>query len=360
MNQSTLDNSPSTIQSKCTGCGADMKFHIETGGIVCSHCGSQQTFDDTEQVQRRKLCDDLIKGHAKWDGSAVFQCSNCGAKEVLEDKKLARQCAFCGAAQVIQINELPGIKPDSVIPFSITEDAAVARFRKWIKSRWFAPSNLKRDDVREKMHKIYTPCWSFSANTLNQYSGTLGRTVTRTVGVGKNQRTQTTTEWFNVRGTFPQSYTDIFFQSGERINNVNFTRLKPFDLKQVKVFRNEYLSGIIAEHYTRNLEQCLGDFSNFIKRDINQSIIRKYRADSTRHLNIHTTYNDRRFNYVLLPIYISNYYYRGKLFNFYVNGATGKVTGRHPKSLVKIWGLVFGIVALVVGAAIGLHFAGIV
>ena len=343
-------------QNKCTGCGAGMKYDIATGGLKCNHCGSMREFEDTDRVQRRALTNDLLNKHEKWTEARVLRCANCGATEVMNNNELSVKCAFCGSAKISPIEDLPGIKPDSVIPFQLTAQTAQDRFRKWIKGKFFAPGGFKRSDVRENINKIYTPCWSFSSRTENWYNGTLGRTVT----VQTRNGTSTRINWFRVKGVINKHYTDVFFQSGSRISSVNFNRLKPFDLKQVRVYKQEYLSGIIAEHYTRTLEQCLNEFSQFIKADIRRDIMRRYRADTVSALNVNTNFHDRHFNYVLLPVYVSNYTYKGKLFNFYVNGATGKIAGRYPKSGLKIFGLVMLGVAIVVGAGLGLWLGGVI
>jgi len=71
-------------------------------------------------------------------------------------------------------------------------------------------------------------------------------------------------------------------------------------------------------------------------------------------------FHDRRFNYVLLPLFISNYTYREKLFNFYINGATGRIAGRYPKSAAKIFGIILFGIALVAGVGAALWFGGII
>ncbi|MCL2586704.1 MAG: hypothetical protein FWE31_00505 [Firmicutes bacterium] len=365
MNQDThheevmTEQEVATIQNKCPGCGAGMFFDIESGGLRCRHCGATRDLEDGERVQRRQITDEMMKSQKKWTEAKVFSCENCGAKESVEKKEIARKCAFCGSAQVREINELPGIQPDSVIPFRITEQTAEANFKQWLKKRFFAPGSLKRTNVSKEFTKIYTPVWSFSSRTQNNYNGTLGRTVTRTVGSGQNTRTVTETRWFRVRGTMHKEYLDQLFQAGERIAPVNFNRIRPFNMTQLKVYRQEFLSGIVAEHYSKTLDQCFQEFANFVRRDISNMIVRKYRADRVGSLHVNTQYLDRRFNYVMLPIYINNYRYKDKTYQFYINGESGKVVGRYPKSGAKIAAVVLGILAVVAGTATALYFMGV-
>jgi len=348
--------SAQTRETKCTSCGAGMAFDIETGGLKCKHCGTTTEFNDTERVQRRQITNEVLGQHSKWTEARVFQCSNCGAKEVMEKKSMTVSCAFCGSNNVVASEELPGVQPDAVIPFSITEQTAVTRFKKWIRGKFFAPNAFRKGDVQKQMNKMYTPCWSFSARTENMYQGTVGRTVFRTVHTRNGTQTRSEIQWFRIHGVQWHDYKDYFYQSGERISPKNFNALKPFDLNTVRVYRQEFLSGIIAEHYTKSLETCFAEFSTFVKRDMRGRILRKHGAQHVQFLDIRTTFHDRRFNYVLLPLYISNYRFKEKLFNFYINGATGKIVGAYPKSAAKISLLVGGVIAAVVAGLAVLYF----
>ena len=313
-----------------------------------------QELNNTERVERRAMCDAIIKDHKQWTDGVVFRCTNCGAREVISKKDLSKKCAFCGSGAVVALKDLPGIQPDSVLPFRITKQTAVANYKRWKSKRWFAPNAFKKQDNDAVMNPIYSPTWSFSANTSSMYQGQLGRTHT----VHTRNGTRTTIRWFRVAGQVQQSYMDHFVQSGDRVNNANFSRLKPFDLAQIQVYRTEFLAGIVAEHYTRDIETCFSQFSGFVKADLRRRVISKYRADHVSHLDIQTQYNDRRFNYVLLPLYISHLDYKKKLYNFYINGQTGKIVGKYPKSRVKRALIGIGIMAGVGAVVFAVWFFG--
>ena len=340
------------VHHKCPGCGSSLMYDIASGNLKCQHCGTTRAMQEDNQVQRRTMCAQVLNTHKQWTDGAVFRCSNCGANNVVSKRDISKSCAFCGSNAIVQSQELPGIQPDSVIPFQITQETASQRFNQWRKKRWFVPGEFKKADLRKSMSPMYTPCWSFSAQTQSMYNGTLGRTV--------STRNGTRTQWFRVSGGIMQNYTDYFVQSGERINTKNFNNLKPFNLQLVRVYRTEFLSGIVAEHYSRDLEICFQDFAAFVRRDKQQKIMRRHNATSVSQLTINTNYHNRKFNYVLLPVYIAHYYYKNKLYNFYVNGATGKIVGKYPKSAIKITLLVVGLAALVIGVGIAAYFGGLI
>ena len=338
-------------QSKrCSGCGGSMVFDIETGNLKCERCGAMMEVDDGGAVQRRAMTQEIMKSHENWQDGAVSRCDGCGAKGVVDRKSLSKHCAFCGSARIVALNELAGIKPDSVIPFQITSETARERFTKWLKGKFFAPGAIKRLRTDEQFNAVYSSSWAFSANTYSRYAGTLGRRETRTRSVGGRTTTTTTIRYFRVSGDIAQNYRDFFVQSGDRIKSDTFNKLQPFNLSFVKAYRQEFLAGIVAEHYSRTIDICFKDFTDFIQRDLRHRILKRHHAHVVQSLTLNTNYTDKAFNYVLLPIYIANYTWKGKLYNFYVNGATGKIVGKYPLSKWKIFLVVLGAVAL---AAIG-------
>jgi DNA-directed RNA polymerase subunit RPC12/RpoP len=340
-----------TLVNKCPNCGAVMEFDIESGNLKCGHCGTVKEINNEEKVARRDISDDIIKEHDKWSENAVYRCNGCGAKQTLDKKDITRICPFCGSTNIVSLEELAGIKPDSVIPFQITKESAVNRFKKWIKSKWLAPKLFKSADLRERLNGIYMSSWSFGATAENTYNGTLGKHVTHTHRNSRGQiYTTTETRWFRVSGFISETYTDYLVQSGERISSAMFKKIQPFNLNLLKVYRQEYLSGIIAEHYSRKMDICFNEFANYIRADIIRKIIRRHNADCAGSLDIKTEYKNRKFNYVLLPIYVANYQYNKKTYNFFVNGASGEVVGKYPKSKWKVAFIVIGALLLTAAA----------
>ena len=85
------------------------------------------------------------------------------------------------------------------------------------------------------------------------------------------------------------------------------------------------------------------EIRDLIRRDIG--------GDEQRIISINTQYNDITFKHLLLPVFVSAYKYKDKLYQFLVNGRTGEVQGQRPYSWIKIAGLVV-LVAAVVGSII--------
>lgn len=74
------------------------------------------------------------------------------------------------------------------------------------------------------------------------------------------------------------------------------------------------------------------------------------------YLNVNTHYNDIKFNYILLPVWVCGYKFRDKIWSFLVNGRTGKATGKVPVSVPKaVCTAVFA--AAVIGVLVWLIFS---
>jgi hypothetical protein len=70
-------------------------------------------------------------------------------------------------------------------------------------------------------------------------------------------------------------------------------------------------------------------------------------GDEQQVTSVNSTYNDITFKHILLPVWLSSYRYKDKVYRFLVNARTGEVQGERPYSAAKIAALVITIVAVV-------------
>ena len=71
------------------------------------------------------------------------------------------------------------------------------------------------------------------------------------------------------------------------------------------------------------------------------------RADRARTTKLECQFDDVQFKYLFLPIWLSSYRFNGKVYQFMVNGQTGKVAGDRPYSAWKII-LTIAVIALII------------
>ncbi|MBO4251590.1 MAG: hypothetical protein J5911_02895 [Clostridia bacterium] len=337
-----------TESVKCPGCGANMVFDADLQALYCPHCGSKKELGESKIAQEKDIMEGLSADSA-WnaDETVVFRCANCGARIVLAKGETAKTCPFCGTAHVQKTEELAGLKPDAVLPFAIGREKAVEFSKNWAKKRFFAPSKFKKNINVDNVNGVYVPCFTFDSNTTSTYQGRIGKHYTTTVGSGKNQRTVTRTEWRNISGTHSQFFDDLAITAGDKCGQKELDGIAPYDTNSGKEYKEQYLLGFMAYHYDHELSECWDSAKGKMDQIIRKNILSKYDYDVVDYLNVSTTHDSVKYKYVMLPVYVGNYSFKQKLYNFFVNGTTGKTFGKYPKSPLRVGGAVLLALAIV-------------
>ncbi len=343
----------STESAKCSSCGANMVYDPERNALYCPHCGAERKFQDSSVAEERDFMSGL-SADSQWkaDETTVFRCDNCGAKVVLDKRETAKFCPFCGTAHVEKVDELAGLKPNGVLPFSFGAEKALEYSKAWARKRFFAPRKFKKHLESKNVSGVYAPCFTFDSSTYSVYRGRIGTTHTRTVGSGKNQRTETYVVWRNISGSYNFKFDDVLVASGSKIGQKEIEKIQPFDTNNAKVYQEKYLLGFMAYHYDRELSDCWVTAKEKMDKSIRSSILGKYSYDRVDYLNVSTSHERVTYKYGMIPVYVGNFTFKQKLFNFFVNGNTGKTWGKYPKSFWKI----LLVVLLGVAAAAGLVY----
>lgn len=336
-----------TESVKCPGCGANMIFDADLQTLYCPHCGSKKEIGATRIATEKDIMEGLsVDSEWKPTETVVFRCDNCGAKVVLTKTETAKICPFCGTAHVQKSEELAGLKPDAVLPFCFGREKALEYGKTWAKKRFFAPRKFKKNLNADNVNGIYTPCFTFDSNTYSYYSGRIGKHHTRVVGSGKNRRTETYTVWRNISGNYADFFDDLAIAAGDKCGQKELDKLSPYDTNSGKEYQEKYLLGFMAYHYDHELSECWNTAKTRMDKVIRQRILRQYDYDVVDYLNVSTKHENVKYKYVMLPVYVGNFTFRQKLYNFFINGTTGKTYGKYPKSGFRIGGL------LLIGAAI--------
>lgn len=347
-----------TETEKCPSCGSNMVFDPENGCLSCPHCGTKVEFQKDETAQEIDLSSAFGKDR-QWnaDEAVVFSCDNCGAKVVLKAGQTAKICPFCGTAHVRKTEELAGLKPNGLIPFAFGEEKAVEYSKAWAKKRFFAPGKFKKRLTAENVNGVYTPCFTFDSNTSSVYNGRIGTTHTRTVGSGKNRRTETYVVWRNISGAYYYNFNDVLITAGSKLDQKKLDKLRPYDTDSGKVYEENYLLGFMAYQYDDGIEDCWNKAKAVMDKELKRAILSQYTYDRVDYINVSTRHERVTYKYVMLPVYVGNYSYKKKLFNFYVNGETGKTWGKYPKSVPKILSFVL-LGAAIVALGVWLYLSG--
>lgn len=116
-----------------------------------------------------------------------------------------------------------------------------------------------------------------------------------------------------------------------KMEDIFMESIEPFDYSQMAPFEMGYLSGYLADKYDVPSENG----QERIRQRVNQSIEDNIQSTllgfatvlpTNRQLQVRNS----KAKYVLLPVWMLNTKYNGKIYTFAMNGQTGKMTGSFP------------------------------
>ena len=226
----------------------------------------------------------------------------------------------------------------------------------WLGSLWFAPNGLMEYARKgRRMIGVYTPCWTFDADTKSQYRGQRGTIYYEQRTVTRNGKTETIdvqkVRWTPIRGRVARFFDDVLIVASMALPAKFRQALVHWDLTRLEPYNPEYLAGFRSEAYTIELEEAYGEAREIMDRQILRDVRFDIGGDKQRVDHIDTDIRDVTFKHILVPVWIAAYRYRGRAFRFVVNGQTGQVIGERPWSA---WKIAFAVlVGLMVAAAFG-------
>ena len=344
----------------CVNCGAELKYKPGTTSITCDYCGHQENIiqdqDGFEELELKPYLDEMGSlSHTQ--ELIILNCKNCGANQHIEENYKSLHCVYCSMPLIIEdaIKD-DWILPGAILPFQINQKKSHQIFSKWVKSLWFAPGNLKKAALDpEKTKGLYLPYWTFDAQLFANYSGQRGDyyyvTVSYTTTVNgkqvKRTRQERRTRWSWVSGDVNGFVDDTLIRASYQRKNRLPSKILNWNLKALQPFNTDFLAGFVTEKYTIPLKDGHLESTKEAERIATRWARRDIGGDTQRVSSIDMKLTNETFKHILLPVYISSYQFGGKIYNFYVNGQTGTISGNRPYSFWKIFFFVLLIIMVI-------------
>lgn len=339
----------SETDRKCPQCDGTMNFDPETGKTLCPFCGYEEEIEDDIELPAAEELDFSkaeLTGNCNWGvEKKTVICKNCSAETIYDALDVANECPYCGSNQVMEASDKNSLAPNGVVPFAVTSDTAASNFKKWIGKKFFCPKLAKESAKPDSFKGIYLPYWTFDAQTQTQYAASYGKDRRVKSGDGDYK---TVTDWYKTKGTYSEFIDDQLVLASTKHDSAILKRIEPFNTAENKSYKPEYVAGFLAERYSIGLQEGWEKAKGFIHDRLQHSISKKIReekrADRVKNLRMSTRYTNITYKYLMLPIWISSFQYNGKVYQFMVNGQTGKVYGQTPISIIKVLLTAFGII----------------
>lgn len=339
---------------KCPMCDGTMNYDPASGDMLCQYCGYKMDLGEFEKAEEQSFLDAEKTANCNWGAEKkTVICKNCGAQTVYDALETAGECPYCGSNQVMEAFDDATMAPNGVCPFKIDKPNAIKRFVNWIKKKLFCPSDLKKSvGKKEKLDGIYLPYWTFDSQTESSYHAQYGKNRVVTVGSGKNRHTKVVTDWYSTNGHYSYFANDTLVIASTRHSKEMLSGIEPFNTESSVVYQPEFMSGFAAERYSIGIDDAWKTAKNKINGVLNSRIESYIKsctgADIVSGLSFTTKHYDITYKYLMLPVWMSSFEYKGKKYRFMINGQTGKIYGKTPVSPLRVLAAVLiGIAALI-------------
>lgn len=339
------------ITKQCLSCGGDLVYDPTQKTLVCKQCGSLVPVVNVNSTE--KSFQSLLSKVPTWQKDAVvFRCDHCGAKSVFSKLDMVAKCDYCGATDIVKTAELPGVRPDTIVVFGLSQTEAVKQIQTWLSKRPFIPDQFKCYSDEKQLHGIYFPAFTFDADSFTKYTGVEVLTKTFTVSIDGKDVIQTRTIRRPVEGVEMHTFDDLLVLSNQELTPKVLKSLEPFDTNHGQVFQQAFLAGFTVCQTSKEPLDCWNEAKTEMEKIVRNKINAKFTEGTIENLQIEFGVTNVGYKYVLLPVYVGHTEYKRERYQLFVNGQTGKVYGKTPKSKWKIFSFFATMGLLLLGVGI--------
>jgi hypothetical protein len=332
----------------CAACGAQAEWNPARQLLVCPFCGTAAPFDvkaDGTIVEHdlAKALRETPEAERGWlTAKRTVKCQSCQAVSVFDPERVGQNCDFCGSPALVAYDEIKApIRPQSLLPFKVTEGNVREQIRRWYASKWLAPNSLKRMALVDRVHGVYVPYWTFDAHVICPWDGDAGHYYYTTETYRDNQgRTQTRqvrhVRWVPASGEVRHFFDDEPVPGTKGVSHTLLAQVEPFPTAELVPYETAFLSGFVVEQYQLVLVDASQRSESSMTKQLYEMCAAQIPGDTYRNLNIHPVFSERTFKHILVPVWLLSYTYGNRIWQVVVNGYTGKMAGEYPKSPWKI------------------------
>jgi hypothetical protein len=347
----------------CPSCGGEAQWNAAKQALVCPFCGTvapaQASISDDgkhsivehDLVTALRGIPDSERG---WRAEKIcVRCQSCQAISVFDPARVSQRCDFCGSTALVPYEETKqAFRPESLLPMKVSETQVRDAIHKWYGTRWFAPNRLKQAALTDTVKGLYIPYWTFDAQVHADWTAESGyyyyetETYRDQNGEVKTREVQKV-RWEPSSGAVDHFFDDELVPASKGVHADMLRRIEPFPTHELVPYDPAFLSGWVVERYQIDLVAAAKAAREEMDSEMENLCGRQVPGDTHRNLQVDTDYSGQTFKHILTPIWLLSYNYGAKTFQVVINGYTGTIAGKYPKSWVKILLLVVMILAAI-------------
>jgi Zn finger protein HypA/HybF involved in hydrogenase expression len=337
----------------CPSCGGESQWNPARKALICPFCGTvspaqaelsatgQEVIVEHDLVAALRGIPDAQRG---WQAAKTsVKCQSCQAISVFDAERVGQRCDFCGSSALVPYEEIKeAFRPESVLPMKISDHQVRDSIRQWYGSRWFAPNKLKRAALTDTVKGLYIPYWTFDAQVHGEWTAESGYyyyvTETYRDANGQTQTRQVQRiRWEPSSGSLDHFFKDELVPASRGVQEQMLRKIEPFPTTTDLVPYNAgYLSGWVVERYQLDLVSAAQEAREEMDGEMQSLCAAEVPGDTHRNLQVQNDYSGQTYKHILVPIWLLTYNYGARNFQVVMNGYTGAIAGKYPKSWIKI------------------------
>ena len=339
----------------CPACGAEQDWDFSGPETVCSNCRVEfetealRTYGARLAEQKPGSMTWDTQAGGQWqsgeaDGLRVYCCNTCGGEIVADETTGATSCPYCGNPVVLAGFFDGALKPDLVIPFKVTRQAAMEILQNHYKGKRLLPKVFKDQNHIEEVKGLYVPVWLFDADAdANiQYRATRLRTWS------DDDYDYTETRHYAILRGGGIGFENVPVDGSTKMDDALMESIEPYDIREAVPFKAAYLPGFMADKYDVDAESSVTRANDRIRQSTEDAFLDTVVGySSVTPVQTNITLENGRAKYALYPVWILNTKWNDKKFTFAINGQTGRIAGDLPMDKKLFWKNFFGITGAV-------------
>ncbi len=361
--------SDTMLKYQCPACGAPLEFSAQKQMLVCDSCDSEFAQDvivnsqgNAQNVQQEQQTDKIdwniegiVREKTTQENQVGFNCTSCGAEVVSDGNTVATECMYCGNPVVMSQNVSGMVTPDIVIPFKIDKKQAQNMLYEFYKGKPLLPNAFKDANRISKISGMYVPFWLFSCKG----SGSLTFSATKVKTWSDSNYNYTNTRYYEVFRSGQIGFDNIPVDASTKMDDNYMDGIEPYDHSAFSSFNPMFMAGFFADKFDVSVADCSQRANTRVINSTEQAFrntVQGYTSVTKKggFVNMH----GEDIKYALLPVWMLNTKYNGKMYQFAINGQTGQIAGELPVDKGKLlkWRIGLTLASFLPIAALALLF----
>ena len=328
---------------KCPSCGGPLAFDTGLQKLKCPYCDGTYAVEEMEKDNdghNQSAADQVKTQIMDWmqyeqSSLRMYSCNSCGGEILADITTGATSCPYCNNP-VVMVGHFSGkLRPDSIIPFKLDKNSAIAALKEHYIGKPFLPAIFKKKNHLQEIKGVYVPFWMFSGKAD-------GRVYFKTINNRKWSDSYfyyTEESVYRVEAEGDISYDNVPIDASTKMPDDLMDSLEPYNMADAVSFNTGYMAGYMADKFDVDMEKCLERAKRLMINTTGSEFVSPKGYDSSNLLNSNISFADISAKYTLLPVWLLITKWNNETYTYAMNGQTGKFIGELPEDVWKKRGI---------------------